>query len=74
MAKTEGRADTEKHIFPLPFSFSLFSPALINKRKKKGGQKGGGVFNGAQRDRVIESSRTFNLWKYNGSQRCFPGH
>lgn len=74
-AKTEGRADTEEHIFPLPFSFSLFSPPLINSRRKKGrGHTGGGAFDGAQKDRVTESRQTPHLWKYNGSKRRPPGH
>lgn len=42
VAEAEGRADTEEHIFPLPFSFAFFSPAASNRRRKKKGKEEAG--------------------------------
>lgn len=65
---------TQTNIFSLCLLVFPYSVLLRSTGgRKKGGQRGGGVFDGAgrERDRVIESSQTLNLWKYDGGQRCF---
>lgn len=64
--RNRGRADTQTHIFPLPLSFSLFRPALLSSRKRKGGvTERGGVFDGSEgrtlRQRAVQHSNCGNM-------------